>query len=687
MVGKKKIVFLFLGGLLLVSWFMVFGQWFSLGVISAGDLGFFFPINIQEYWQWPLSWESFRNSGLGGYAIPFQHMYLLNLPWGIWGHFLNFVLIERLVWFWPIICLGVFDVYLWTKYLKLPVFFSFFVWLFLLLNTYFLMLVSGGQITVVFGYLVFFLTFVLFLGVISAEKLKWRKIVCFSWSLSFLLAMDPRFAYLFLLAAFGYFFFEMVSVSGTVVEVIIKYLKIFIPASLITITLHFYWLFPLIIMRRVALPVGYEKSDWVEFLSFANFSNAFSLLHANWPENIFGKIYFFRSEFLIIPILAYSSLFFIKKNKNVLFFSLLGLMGAFLAKGANPPFGWVYSWLFVHLPGMNMFRDPLKFYTWVVLSYTVLIPIALTRLYRVLKTKNKTFFPELLLIIITLFLLNLIKPAIFGKVGGTLTGRKVPESYLVLANFLENKKEFFRTLWLPKKQRFGFYANNHPAIDSESFLTDTVCREPFCSLKTKMPEKWGENCSKNDRCFVKELSYLLNPRSEEVFSQMGVKYLIIPEDVYGEIFIKERQYDQRQREEVERFLDTISWLKKVFVTQGIAVYETKVLEDRFFLTKKDVNQITDWQMINPTRYLVSLNINEVPTNLVFSESYDPFWQMKIGGEVVDSQPDVSNLFSTFIIDHQGKLELTVEYAVQKYVYYGLIISILGFLSSALLLGR
>jgi hypothetical protein len=138
----------------------------------------------------------------------------------------------------------------------------------------------------------------------------------------------------------------------------------------------------------------------------------------------------------------------------------LGLVGA----GVNP-FG-CFLFLVISAFAQNMFQ---------ILKILHLGSFKLwffhgQQFHRIFKKKKSL----LLLIVVMLFLLGLIRPAIIGKVGGTLTSRKIPESYLILENFLENKKGFFRTLWLPKKQRFGFYANNHPAIDSENFLTNTI---------------------------------------------------------------------------------------------------------------------------------------------------------------------------------------------------------------------
>jgi hypothetical protein len=68
---------------------------------------------------------------------------------------------------------------------------------------------------------------------------------------------------------------------------------------------------------------------------------------------------------------------------------------------------------------------------------------------------------------------------------------------------------------------------------------------------------------------------LANPNSLAELKRLKVKYLIIPYDSEGEIFLYERKYDPEAREKLEIFLDTIPWLKKIPVADKIAVYEIK----------------------------------------------------------------------------------------------------------------
>ena len=166
------------------------------------------------------------------------------------------------------------------------------------------------------------------------------------------------------------------------------------------IALHAFWILPAILTHQNPLEQlgsAYSTTGAVKFFSFAALENALSLLHPNWPENLFGKTYFMKPEFLGLPILAYISLLFIstkektKEQKKtvqyVLYFALLALIAAFLAKGANDPFGEIYLWMFTNIPGFGVFRDSTKWYVLIAISYSLLIPFSLKHLQDIFKKK------------------------------------------------------------------------------------------------------------------------------------------------------------------------------------------------------------------------------------------------------------------------------------------------------------
>jgi len=374
---------------LLILTILVYRAWFILKPLSGGDYITFWPENLKNYFNFPFSsWD--HQIDLGWYIGALLHYAPYSLLMGLAGRVLNYnpVIIERLFWLFPFLGLSLFSSVCLFKTLFSKNNLWFFSSLIFLFNTYVLMMTGGGQVGGIgLAYAIAPLVLACFINSIKEISLKWS--ILSGIALALQIMFDPRITYITIGAIFLYALFW----CGRGFK---KYLFIFGIPLLISLGLHFFWLLPSFLAKKPSLPVGYGEPGWVEFLSFARFSDSVSLLHPNWSENIFGKTYFFRPEFLILPILAFSSLLFINYSitnyelrikKNVLVFALLGIVGAFLAKGANPPFGEIYLWLFKNIPGMNMFRDPTKFYILVALSYSVLIPFSVEQIYLYLRKK------------------------------------------------------------------------------------------------------------------------------------------------------------------------------------------------------------------------------------------------------------------------------------------------------------
>lgn len=440
---------------ILIFFIAIFRPWFALsGTLSAGDWPYLFREQIQQFSWLPES----RLLWLAPYyqlgtKIVVQY---LGLPWNI---------AERVLWFWPWIAISFFSARKFTK--------SSLGGLVYTTNTYALMLVGGGQMGVAMAYAFAPLVFVN------------------AWFFPIQLMFDPRIALLTILAIAAY---------RLVIDKQIFKLLIPVVAGL---ALNSFWIISL--LRRPAL-VGVQIKEATEaavrFLSFASFSNALGLLHPNWPENIFGKIYFLRPEFLIIPIIAFTSLLF--SNKKIVFFSLLSLFGAFLAKGANGPFAFVYPALFAFIPGFQAFRDPTKFYLFIALGYSVLIPFALARL------AERFHIGKLLPFVFLLFWGLTLREAVTGKLGGTFIPVEVPKEYLLLKDPA--------TAWYPKKSRFSYSGGD------------------FVSLE-------------------------------------NVRYVAIPVDVRGEIFVTEGKYDAQKRTEAIEYIATMSGLRRREEFRDLAVFE------------------------------------------------------------------------------------------------------------------
>src|SRR6266404_661574 len=336
---------LFLFMLFAFLYLLVFRNFFTSSLLVGGDFQFNFSSMYGNYNLFPYAWDTQMQNGIGGYAAPFlwTTMYfslvivffgqLLHLSWNI---------IERLCYFYPYLILSFLSSFSLFKKLFPKSNFIFFAPFIFIFNTYALLLIAG-QPKVALAYALLPL---ILLGFINLQQRStYYSGILFGSITGLLLLIDIRIAYE---AIFTCLLFFLLSIFTTFHPKKKFYLFLFL-AFFCAVLLNAFWLVPSLIVHQNpfnALGNAYSSTAAAQYLSFAKFENSFSLLHPNWPDNIFGKVYFMRWEFLFVPIFAFSSLLFVNtkmqkkeeqyREKNViLFFALLGLVGAFLAKGAN----------------------------------------------------------------------------------------------------------------------------------------------------------------------------------------------------------------------------------------------------------------------------------------------------------------------------------------------------------------
>lgn len=616
----------------------IYRGWFILPQIVGGDWPYYYNSFLQGFSSTLSFWSPWQVNGLGGLqpnlGLHFFNSFVIVLFYRWLG--LPWVLVYKIFWFGFFLLSCVFSIWVLLRaVLPKPSGIAFVIGaLIFTTNTYVLMLAGGGQMGVALAYSIFPIVLASFIRLADGTGILKRHIrhaIIAGICLGFQLLLDPRIAYISLIAI-GLFHiagkmeiraFGRLAVSGT-----------------LTLLLNAFWLLPVIVMRYNPLSAqggAFTSVGAAKFFSFADFSHALSLLHPNWPENIFGKTYFLQPEFLIIPLFAFTSLVFINRkfgNRTIIFFALLGLLGAFLAKGANLPIGQLYIWMFEHIPGFIMFRDPTKFYILISASYAVLIPFAFGALS--LRVSGKFLF-----IIFLVFWLFSIRPAVLGQLGGTFSLHAVPQEYLEVAHLVD-KPDFFRTLWVPRLQRFAFLSNSHMAVEAEPLLEAT-----------------------NPAQLASELN---DTGSQKYLSDLGIKYLVIPFDSLGELFLDDRRYSSEKRQQWEEALDSVVWLRKI-MSGRVAIYETPNFRDRFWL---DSNGEVAHTMLDGSSYEVTVKA-PFPTVLYFSESFHPGWVAQFDNKTLPSLKTSSGI-NSFALNTPGIYRLKVYFAPQRYVQYGLIVS-------------
>ncbi len=627
-----------------------FLEWLKPDILIGGDWRFFYPQNLKEIISYSYAWDQSLNSGLGQSNII---IIWLNVYLAIATYIVNHVLLipwniaEKIIFFWPIIICSFFSAFFLSRNYFRSLIHNAFAGIIYLTNTYALMIFAGGQVGIALAYsLVPFLVLisVQFLDLLQKNNiprhLLIRKFLFVTLAFSLETLFEPRILLLALMIVVLYTVFSFFIHGSTKKRMLFFFA---IGMGFLMCLLHSFWVLPLLLSPGSISVGSLGGSANVHFLSFANFSDSMSLLHPNWPENIFGKIQFMRPEFLLIPILSYGSIFFVhKKNTRsffIIFFCLLGLFGAFMAKGTNPPFGQIYETLST-LPGFVAYRDPTKWYMLIALSYSMLLPAVFYEIARfVLPTKEQVL--KWIIVPILFFWLFSIRQAFVPGLTGTFTHHIVPSSYTVLAAFLENQPEYFRTLWIPQVQRFGYFSNNHPAAAAPALLKTTSLKDTIAKLK--------------------------DPRTEAFLKARSIKYIIVPDDTQAEIFLEDRKYSNNIRTAAITEIEKISWLKREKSIGKILLFEVRGYKDHIWTIG---NSTVSWERVNPSLYDVTITRN-AGGRFVLTESYSPGWKAVANGREVPSDEYMGmNAFDLTNVDGNFR----IEFLPQRWVDRGYMIS-------------
>lgn len=142
-------------------------------------------------------------------------------------------------------------------------------------------------------------------------------------------------------------------------------------------------------------------------------------------------------------------------------FALMALVGIFLGKGANEPFGFIYVWAFEHTFA-GLFHEPNRFVYLVSFSYAFLIGVGVASLSDILQEKllgtacrspvagfKKKCVGAFPVMIVCLLILGYSWPMLTGDFYGELSRVEYPEEYKDLDSWLAAQNGDYRVLFLP----------------------------------------------------------------------------------------------------------------------------------------------------------------------------------------------------------------------------------------------
>jgi len=674
----------------------VYHRWISLSIFAYGDLYMQFKEEASDFLAlsfWHPNY-GFGQIDLGSWALPIKIIY------GILGRLgLDTNIANKLVFLWPFIFLTPITGFLLTKKVlknNLAAIVGSFVFSY---NTYFLAIATHGHLTLMMAPIFAVLAILFFIK--TLDNVSPPKIIYTSLLLFITGFYDFRVLYMTIFIFLFYFIYFLITQKCFQLKSAIKIFFIFLSVLIFFGILNVYWIFPSVMTHSFSENSVLSRD--LVFDNYLNISRSITLFHPFWngsqpdwfnPQTI--PFYFW-----LIPIIAFSGLYLKRKNKLVVFFGFIALIGILLSKQIDLPFENLYLGLRQYLPGFGAFREATKFYFLIILGYSVLIGAFVSWIdEKWRKNRQEAYFKYLLIFFVSLLFLWNTKPLITGTIGSTFIPRHIPKDYLVFKDFINRQPEFFRTFWLPTYSKWSFYNYNHPMISAtelERAGTNSLLR--------------GYVDGRETDSFKTNVVGILNKYTSNNFiNTASIKYVIIPiEDSTNDdnLFA-----DYGNRDFYIQELAKISYLKKIDIgTQNLIIYENENFRPHIYLTKtlESIHKYSSFYSIdfseqNPSKYTIRLTNISGLVFLNFSESYHPDWKLKLGnGNWISDifsknqlQPNTNHImndsrFNSFYINPKDIIQnhlgtytknknggidfvLTLYFAPQNYFYLGLIFS-------------
>jgi hypothetical protein len=257
---------------------------------------------------------------------------------------------------------------------------------------------------------------------------------------------------------------------------------------------------------------------------------------------IYNSILFLVISFLI-PFLVFMTPLFKPRNRFVIFFFSLSLLGLFFAKGLSPPLGWLFEWLFNNIGFLGVLRNPIeKAGMLISLGYAPLFGIGLSQLYAwitgcakgkgvKIKLRKLTGSFLLILVFISVFVVYLW-PMWTGDVftdtpilnPWTYSKMKVPSYYEETDTWISTQEGDFRIIHLPMVTSVGVKYNWTYGYIGED-ISWMLFQKPSISGQTAIPFV--------DDIYLKIPDLLTSDVNNfwKLLSILNVKYVVLHNDI------------------------------------------------------------------------------------------------------------------------------------------------------------
>lgn len=668
----------------------IFTHWrwvFIPKLFGSGDFGYFlkFPQTWIDLVTLPSTWDPIWGNGFGTFNI-IMSLYPVYFSIGVLSKLgLDLIWILKVTNFFPLIIITPIASYLLARKVSKSILGGVVGSLVYSYNSYLLLMQKGGILLTVIAYALVPLFF--YFTSRSLEESSYKKALLAGLIGFAISSMDFRFFYLVCLLQVLYLIWNLLRTRFH--KLIMTTVILFLPI-IIAVLLSSYWILPTILSGKINNNIAVRSGLFGGDMSF---KQSLAFFHPYWDggnNSKPGTVQPLPEYLLLLPVLAVFGILKIKRFPELSFYLIVLIFGIILTKQSSPPFPDLYLWLFKNFPGFNAFRESSKFYLYTGLGYSMLLA-ASTAVFQKSRRQYLKYLP--IIFICLVFLLD-TKSLINGQVRGMFQPKSIPAVYQTFQQQIVTDNNYGRIMWVPSYSQWSYTDIIHPRVSAYLVYMENL-QKMLALYPGYKPVTNPSSTAINNYIILN----LFNQDFSSAYLQfLGIKYIAIPpadqvkeDDLFNDVY---GLYSDRPA--LIKFIDALPYLTREPKFTSMDVYSLSQSAGKLFigdtslsLEKLPTIKPIAYQQTGSNQYKFKINNQTLPVFLHFSESADLGWTLIEDSKNTRTFPhDVKSEilgFNTFQIDPDSNLEpgtqrnFTLYYAPQKYVNYGLVISVSSFL--------
>ena len=406
----------------------------------------------------------------------------------------------------------------------------------------------------------------------------------------------------------------------------------------------------------------------------------------------------------LIPIISLFAIGLFPSNKFIILLGIMLVCLLVLALGTNSPFTyWAISSPLSDL--MWLFRDPSRLIQFIVLIYSIFLAFTIYRITYAKKKLSKVISVPLISFILISVSTSFSTYTFVNSAGGRFAPSMLPAAFTDLKSFLDSDTGNYKVLWLPLRSYLVYDWNK---------ANEEVAGNAYLQSSPKATYDSASSQASRDSNFLTDLSsniffkYKTN-QIGQILSIYGIKYVIVFTDLGGFpkveaeriVRIMALQQDMNfvnqfgpyyvfrnsvlaSGNAAQFYASTMSAAQLYASTMSAAVSNYTSDELQHFLsvlrTEAEKSSHPDLEVLyqSPTNSLLRVNSTR-PFLLVFTETYDPLWKIKIDGSKFADPMRVYYFLNGFDIDEPGQHIIEIEYTPQTWFNIGVVVTVITLL--------